>query len=121
MNPDQRKALRTEADQRDPNTTIPPAPQVVGALLSEYCSSVGITCLEVFGSTSRGEAVPGADVDLLATFATNPGIKFFAMEEEMAEILGVPVHLMTRESVEQTSNPYRRASILNDARVVYRR
>lgn len=38
----------------------------------------------------------------------------------MAAILGVPVHLLTRESVEQMSNPYRRSSILADARDIYR-
>jgi hypothetical protein len=37
----------------------------------------------------------------------------------MAGILGVPVHLLTRESVEQMSNPYRRDSILAEARVIY--
>jgi hypothetical protein len=41
------------------------------------------------------------------------------MEEEMTAILGVPVHLLTRDSVEQMSNPYRRASILEDAREIY--
>ncbi len=41
------------------------------------------------------------------------------MEDEMAGILGVPVHLMTRDSVEHMSNPYRRESILSDARVIY--
>jgi predicted nucleotidyltransferase len=41
------------------------------------------------------------------------------MEDEMAAILGVPVHLLTRDSVEQMSNPYRRESILADAKVIY--
>jgi predicted nucleotidyltransferase len=58
-------------------------------------------------------------VDLLATFASNPGLRFFTMEDEMSTILGVPVHLLTRDSVEQMSNPYRRESILADARVIY--
>lgn len=59
-------------------------------------------------------------MDLMATFSTNPGLRFFTMEDEMAAILGVPVHLLTRESVEQMSNPYRRASILEHAREIYR-
>ena len=37
----------------------------------------------------------------------------------MAAIPGVPMHHLTRESVEQMSNPYRRESILADARVIY--
>jgi len=98
---------------------MPPAPEMVAKLLADYCRQAGITRLEVFGSTARGEATRGSDVDLLATFAGNPGLRFFTMEEEMAAILGVPVHLLTRDSVEQLSNPYRRDSILADARVIY--
>jgi len=75
--------------------------------------------LEVFGSTARGDAKRGSDVDLIATFARNPGLRFFSMEEEMASVLGSPVHLLTRDSVKQMTNPYRRASILADAKEIY--
>lgn len=98
---------------------IPPPPEIVAKKLAAYCRDVGIVRLEAFGSTMRGEAQRGSDVDLLATFARNPGVRFFSMEEEMAAILGVPVHLLTRDSVERMSNPYRRASILADAKVIY--
>lgn len=112
-------AVRTGEKPAPRRPRIPPAPEAVATLLAGYCRQVGITRLEAYGSTARGEAKRGSDVDLLATFADNPGLQFFAMEEEMAAILGVPVHLMTRESVEQMSNPYRRESILADARVIY--
>jgi predicted nucleotidyltransferase len=92
---------------------------VIAKLLADYCHQAGITRLEIFGSIARGEARRGSDVDLLATFSRNPGLRFFTMEDEMAEILGTSVHLLTRESVEQMSNPYRRQSILADARVIY--
>ncbi len=72
------------------------------------------------GSAARGDAKRGSDIDLMATFGANPGLRFFTMEDEISAILGVPVHLLTRESVEQMSNPYRRASILADARETYR-
>ena len=98
---------------------VPPAPETIANMLTEYCRQAGIIQLESFGSTARGEAARGSDVDLLATFAGNPGLRFFTMEDEMAAILGVPVHLLTRESVEQMSNPYRRASILADAKTIY--
>ena len=58
-------------------------------------------------------------MDLLATFAANPGLHFFSMGSEMEAILGVPVHLLTRDSVDHMTNPYRRQSILSDARVIY--
>jgi uncharacterized protein len=88
-------------------------------MLAEYCRGAGITRLEVFGSAARGAARRGSDVDLIATFSRNPGLRFFTMEEEMAAILGVPVHLLSRDSVDQMSNPYRRASILADVKVLY--
>jgi predicted nucleotidyltransferase len=98
---------------------VPPPPEAIAQQLASYCGQVGIVRLEAFGSAARGDARRGSDVDLIATFADNPGLRFFAMEEEMAAILGVPVHLLTRDSVEQMSNPYRRASILADAKVIF--
>jgi uncharacterized protein len=113
------EAVRTGQKPAPRRPRTPPAPEVVADLLADYCRKTGITQLEAFGSTARGEARRGSDVDLLATFASNPGLRFFTMEDEMAAILGVPVHLLTRDSVEQMSNPYRRESILADARVIY--
>jgi predicted nucleotidyltransferase len=112
-------AVRTGEKPAPRRLRTPPAPKVVAKLLTDYCQQAGITRLEAFGSTARGEARRGSDVDLLATFATNPGLRFFTMEEDMAKILGVSVHLLTRDSVEQMSNPYRRQSILADAKVIY--
>jgi len=91
----------------------------ISRLLAPYCREHGIIRLEAFGSTARGEARQGSDVDLLATFSANPGLAFFAMEDDMAAILGVPVHLLTRDSVDQMTNPYRRSSILADAKALY--
>src|SRR5882672_2732257 len=108
-------AVRTGEKPAPHRLRTPPAPEAVANLLADYCRQAGITRLEAFGSIARGEARRGSDVDLLATFAGNPGLRFFTMEDEMAAILGVPVHLLTRDSVEQMSNPYRRESILADA------
>lgn len=109
------------AGEREPpqRLRLPPPPEVIARKLADYCRRVGITRLETFGSAARGDAKRGSDVDLIATFAANPGLRFFSMEDEMAAILGVPVHLLTRDSVEQMSNPYRRQSILADAKVIY--
>ncbi len=112
-------AVRTGEKPAPRRLRLPPAPEEVAKLLADYCRQAGITRLEAFGSSARGEARRGSDVDLLATFAANPGLRFFTMEEDMAKILGVPVHLLTRDSVEQMSNPYRRQSILADAKVIY--
>ena len=97
----------------------PPGEDVIREKLAPFCRRHGISQLEIFGSIARGEANRRSDVDLIATFHDNPGLGFFGMEEEMGAILGIPVHLLTRESVETMSNPYRRDSILADARVIY--
>lgn len=111
------RAGRTTTPQR---LRLPPSPGRIARMLAPYCREAGITCLEIFGSAARKEARPGSDVDLIATFARNPGLSFFTMADEMGAILGVSVHLLTRDTVDGMSNPYRRASILADAKVIYR-
>jgi predicted nucleotidyltransferase len=98
---------------------IPPRPADAGRLLSAYCRSHGIARLEVFGSAARGDARRGSDIDLIATFAANPGLAYYSMADDMAEILGVPVHLLSRDAVDGLTNPYRRRSILEEAAVVF--
>jgi uncharacterized protein len=97
----------------------PPSAGEIGERLAPYCRQHGIVQLEIFGSVARNEAGPRSDVDLMATFRSNPGLAFFGMEEEMRELLGVPVHLLSRASVETMSNPHRRDSILADARPIF--
>jgi predicted nucleotidyltransferase len=99
--------------------TTRPAPFAFATHPANHCAVVGIVQLEIFGSVARGESQRGSDVDLLATFGSNPGLHFFTMEDEIAAILGAPVHLLTRDSVEQMTNPYRRQSILADAKLIY--
>lgn len=98
--------------------TPPPADEI-GRRLASLCRQYGITKLEVFGSVARGEALVGSDVDLIATFHEHPGLEIVTLEEACAEALGVPVHLLAAEAVEEMTNPYRRESIERDRRAVY--
>jgi predicted nucleotidyltransferase len=53
----------------------------------------------VFGSVARGTDSPQSDVDLLVTFAENAGITdLLAMEDELAELLTVPVDIVSAGS-----------------------
>jgi uncharacterized protein len=99
---------------------VPPHLGALRKLLSDYCRQSGIICLEAFGSTARGDARRGSDVDLIATFSENPGLRFFTMEEEMGALLGAPVHLLTRDSVDEMSNPFRRESITAETKEIFR-
>ena len=97
-------AVRTGERPAPRRPRVPPSPETIAALLADYCRQAGIV---------------RSDVDLLVTFAYTPGARFFTMEAEIAAILGMPVHVLTRDSVEQMTNPYRRDSILSDAREIY--
>jgi len=98
---------------------VPPAPEKIAAMLAPYCRANGISNLELFGSVARGQARRGSDVDLIATFETPVGLRFFGMPDDMAEILGVPVDLLTRETVDRMTNPYRKSAILADVRQIF--
>lgn len=112
------KAVRAGKAEPPRRPRVPPSPEQAAELLREYCSKNGIRRLEVFGSVARGTARRGSDVDLIATFRRTPGLRFFVMADEMAEILRVPVDLLDRESVDEMTNPYRKQSIMSDVRQI---
>jgi predicted nucleotidyltransferase len=89
--------------------------------LAALCRRHHIVRLELFGSRAKGTARPDSDIDLLATFEAGhtPGLEFFGLADEFAALLGHPVDLFTRESVEGSPNPYKRASILAAAEAIY--
>jgi predicted nucleotidyltransferase len=98
----------------------PPSVREIARRLAPLCRELGITRLEIFGSVARGEATKGSDVDLIATFRKIPGLGFFSMGEDMARRLGVPVDLLLAVDVDEMDNPYRKATIQRDRRVIYR-
>ncbi len=53
----------------------------------------------VFGSVARGTDEPGSDLDLLVRFSDDAGITdLLAMEDELAELLTVPVDVVSAGS-----------------------
>lgn len=100
-------------------TALPPTLAEITRRLVPFCRRHGITRLEIFGSVARGDTTPGSDVDLIATFPEHPGLAIVSIEEECAKLLGVPVHLLTVDSVDEMDNPYRKDSIQRDRRTIY--
>ena len=99
----------------------PPSIDEITRCIPAFCQRHGIARAEVFGSVAQGKAIPGSDLDLMVTFkpGVKPGLDFFAMQEELEQMLGCRVDLFTRRSVEKSDNPIRRRSILESVREVY--
>jgi predicted nucleotidyltransferase len=91
------------------------------AELRLFCRHWKISELALFGSALRDDFGPASDIDLLASFEPDAGwslLDHVRMEEELADLLGYPVDLLSRRAVEQSANPLRRQAILETARVV---
>jgi hypothetical protein len=84
--------------------------------LRDFCRRWKITEFSLFGSVVRDDFGPESDVDVLVTFAADARRSLFDMvhmEDELVEIFGREVDLLTRRSVERSLNPIRKTSILS--------
>jgi uncharacterized protein len=85
--------------------------------LHDVCTRYGVSRLEVFGSVTRGEAAPGSDIDILYELA--PGVRLGweieKLAEELSELLGRPVDLVSRRSLHERL----RDEVLSEARLLY--
>jgi len=86
--------------------------------LRDFCRKWKITEFSLFGSVVRDDFGPESDVDVLVTFEEDAPWGLFSMvhmEDELVEIFGRPVDLLTRPAVEGSLNPIRKRSILSSA------
>ena len=90
--------------------------------IKAFCQRWRITELSVFGSAVREDFRPDSDVDLLVTFDPEAHWTLFdmaRMRDELQEILGREVDLVSRRGVEASRNPIRREAILSSAQLIY--
>lgn len=90
--------------------------------LREFCTRWKITELALFGSVVRDDFGPESDVDVLISFS--PDVRWtlldhVEMRDELMELFGQDVDLLTRRSLERSANYLRRKEILGTAQVVY--
>lgn len=97
----------------------PPPPEEIARRLAPLCRAHGITRLEIFGSVARGDARPGSDVDLIATLSKPLGFRFYGLADDMEKVLDARVDLTSRDQIDTMTNPFYRASILPDIRIIY--
>jgi predicted nucleotidyltransferase len=85
--------------------------------LAGFCRRNHIRKLALFGSVLRDDFRPDSDVDVLVEFEPGhvPGLRFFALERELSEILGRKVDLNTHGFL----SPYFRGRVMAEAEVQY--
>lgn len=82
-----------------------------------FCRRHHIRKLALFGSVLRDDFRAESDVDVLVEFEPShtPGLAFFAMEDELSEMLGRKVDLHTADFLSR----YFREDVLREAKVQY--
>jgi predicted nucleotidyltransferase len=90
--------------------------------LGRLCRERGITRLDLFGSALREDFRAESDVDLLATLRPDACVTLLDwadIQEQLSELFGRPVDLVSRRAIERSQNPYRKHSILSAAVPIY--
>lgn len=90
--------------------------------ISAFCKRWEVIELSVFGSSVRDDFSPTSDVDVLVTFSPSSERGLFAhvqMTQELKELFGRDVDLVTRRALEQSRNNLLRSEILTTAKVLY--
>ena len=85
--------------------------------LRALCVRHHIARLSVFGSATRDDFTPESDVDLLVEFepGKTPGLAFFSIRRELAELLGREVDLLTPRGLDKRI----RDRVLAEAQLTY--
>jgi uncharacterized protein len=93
--------------------------KVSPAQIAEFCQRWKITEFALFGSVLRDDSRPNSDVDVLVTFAPDPGWSLFDwvdMKDDLKALFGREVDIADKQGLK---NPYRRHEILRTCQVIY--
>ena len=93
--------------------------QAITEILADYFKSKPVLKAWLFGSYSRGEEKPDSDVDILVVLDHSQpvGLEFFGMYEDLKDLLGRNVDLVTERSLA----PFARTSVERDRKLIYER
>ncbi|MGD0654635.1 MAG: nucleotidyltransferase domain-containing protein [Thermoguttaceae bacterium] len=92
------------------------------AHLEAFCRKWKITELSLFGSVLREDFSPESDVDVLVAFDESADWGLFEhsrMEEELSQLLGKKVDLVSRRGLENSRNWIRKREILGNRERIY--
>ena len=93
--------------------------ETITKLIADYFKTQPVLKAWLFGSFSRGEETDASDIDILIVLDDNQhvGLKFFGMYEDLKELLGRNVDLVTDRSLA----PFARESVDRDKILIYER
>ncbi|MGN6867995.1 MAG: nucleotidyltransferase family protein [Solirubrobacteraceae bacterium] len=70
--------------------------------ISRVAARHGARTLRIFGSVARGDQGPGSDVDVLVEMGDRRGLfDIAALQRNLEDLLGCPVHVMTVTGLSQ--------------------
>jgi len=90
--------------------------------IADFCWRWQIAEFALFGSVLRDDFGPESDVDVLVTFSADARwslIDHVHMQDELSELMGHKVDLVSRRGIERSANNLRRRAILSSAEVIY--
>ena len=90
--------------------------------LAAFCKRWMVIEFALFGSALRDDFSPESDIDALVDFSSQSKWGLFdhiQMKQELKELFGRNVDLITQRSLEQSHNDLLRAEILENAKVIY--
>ena len=82
----------------------PPLQEILTALRANMPmlqEEYGITSISVIGPYAKGDNYEVAQLDLMIGFERPLGLKFFSMDRELSDLLGVKVHVVTKSVIEE--------------------
>lgn len=100
----------------------PQAPQTLEQLVAilsahraDLMTRYHLSEIGIFGSYARGDQRPTSDLDVLIGFTVTPGLfTLVALEDELSDLLGVPVDLAVKSAL----RPHIGARILSEVRPI---
>ncbi len=90
--------------------------------ISDFCKRWGISEFALFGSAVSTDFSPDSDIDVMVSFTPNANVTLFdmaRMQDELKQIFGREVDLVTKSGVENSRNYLRRKNILESAQVIH--
>lgn len=96
--------------------------KVPKAKIAEFCKRWNISEFAIFGSALSADFRPDSDVDVLVSFSPESKVSLFDMvhmQDELKQIFGRDVDLLSKRGVETSRNYLRRKAILESAQVIH--